>query len=71
MYAVDTDLIRLYILFQVVKIHENTLYFQTLWNKWLGFYTVYLKGWNSLTVCFFLWDNAPVSQCQDIHEKDK
>lgn len=52
-HAVDTDLIRLYILFQIVKVHENGLYFQILWKKWLGFYIVYLKGWNSPTIwCF-------------------
>lgn len=52
-HVVDTDLIRLYILFQIVKVHENILYFQILWKKWLRFYTAYLKGWNSLALwCF-------------------
>lgn len=57
-YALNTDLIRWYIQFQVVKVCKKSI--QIYWIKCLRSSIVYLKGWDSLIVWCYVWDNMPV-----------
>lgn len=54
---------------------ENTwkyLIFSDFVEEMVGvLYCLFKRLEFTYSMFFFLWDNAPVSQCQDIHEKDR